>query len=74
MPGYGRLQGIASSRNSSVAKRFLVEISAVAERDISEIWDYISEDSESFATRFVLKLEKEIVKLDRFPEKFPFIP
>lgn len=54
--------------------RFHVEITKAAERDLQEIWDFISQDKPEAASRFVLGLEKSILTLETFPERFPVIP
>ncbi|HIJ82444.1 MAG TPA: type II toxin-antitoxin system RelE/ParE family toxin [Desulfuromonadales bacterium] len=40
--------------------QFKVEISASAERDLEEIWDYITQDNPGNATSFILRLEEHI--------------
>lgn len=53
--------------------KFEVKITAKAEEDIEEIWNFIAEDSQDAATKFALQLEKQISKLERFPERCPLI-
>ncbi len=53
--------------------KFEVKITAKAEEDIEEIWDFIAEDSQDQASSFVLQLEQQIGKLERFPERCPLI-
>lgn len=54
--------------------KFSVEITACAETDIAEIWDYIAQDNRANAKAFVLALEKQIASLETFPERCPRIP
>jgi plasmid stabilization system protein ParE len=53
--------------------KFGVKFTAKAEEDIEEIWGFIAEDSQDEATRFILQLEQQINKLERFPERCPLI-
>jgi plasmid stabilization system protein ParE len=57
-----------------VSAPFKVEISASAERDLEEIWDYIAQDNAGNATSFILQLEKQIYSLELSPDRCPFIP
>ncbi len=52
-------------------KKFIVDITAAAEADVSEIWDYIAQDNRDAATAFVLRMEEQINTLERFPERCP---
>ena len=54
--------------------RFAVSFSGKAEEDLEEIWSFIAADNQDEATRFVLQLEKQIEKLERFPLRCPLIP
>ncbi|WP_366518458.1 type II toxin-antitoxin system RelE/ParE family toxin [Methanocalculus alkaliphilus] len=47
--------------------RYQVEITTVAERDIEEIWDYISSDNTERATAFIVHLEEIIAGLGTLP-------
>jgi toxin ParE1/3/4 len=60
--------------SSRVAKTFRVEITATAEADVAEIWEYIAHDSPEAATAFILHLEAQIDTLEKFPERCPRIP
>lgn len=60
--------------NSSVPKRFSVEITASAEGDISEIWEYIARDKPDAATEFILQLEARIDSLEKYPERCQLVP
>lgn len=54
--------------------RYQVEITAVAERDIEEIWDYLSGDNTERATAFILHLEKSIDGLGTLPLRCSLVP
>ena len=49
-------------------------LSAGADRDLDEIWDYIAQDSSGNAEAFVLALEEQIASLERFPQRCSRIP
>jgi plasmid stabilization system protein ParE len=51
-----------------------VEITPAAERDVEEIWTYITADSPENAAAFILRLEEQIDTLEQFPERCPLIP
>ena len=57
-----------------MAKTFRVEITATAEADVAEIWEYIAHDSPEAATAFILHLEAQIDTLEKFPEHCPRVP
>ncbi len=57
-----------------MAKTFRVEITATAEADITQIWEYIAQDHPETAMDFILRLEKQIDTLANFPERCPPIP
>jgi len=50
-------------------KKYTVDITAAAEADVAEIWEYIAQDNPDAATAFVLRLEEQINTLERFPER-----
>lgn len=52
-------------------KKFNVDITAAAEADVAEIWEYIAQDDPDAATAFILRLEEQIGTLERFPERCP---
>ena len=54
--------------------RFRVRISETAERDVDEIWTFISQDSLEAAAGFILRLEERVSKLEAFPSRCPLIP
>jgi toxin ParE1/3/4 len=49
-------------------------MTASAEADIAEIWDYIAQDNPDAATTFILHLEEQIGTLESFPEQCPLVP
>lgn len=53
---------------------FRVEITANADADIVEIWEYIALESVDNATGFILALEKQINSLQQTPERCSRIP
>jgi toxin ParE1/3/4 len=57
-----------------VPKKFRVDITATAESDVAEIWEYIAQDKPEAATAFVLHLEEQINALENFPERCPLVP
>jgi plasmid stabilization system protein ParE len=56
-----------------VPATFRVEITPVAEGDIAEICDYISQDSPANAASFLAALEEQVGTLEQFPERCPRI-
>lgn len=50
-------------------KKYNVDITAAAEADVNEIWEYIAQDNPDAATAFVLRLEEQIGTLARFPAR-----
>jgi len=57
-----------------VAKKYNVNISFNAQKDLERIFFYIAENSIANAKNFVLELEKKIYSLDTLPERFALIP
>jgi toxin ParE1/3/4 len=55
-------------------KKFRVEITETAEKDIADIWDYIARDSNEAASKFILLFEEQIERLENLPERCPMIP
>lgn len=55
-------------------KKYRVDITATAEADIVEIWDYIAQDNPDAATAFILRLEEQTGTLESFPERCPLVP
>ena len=57
-----------------MAKKYKVYITSNAQRDLGQIFSYISEDSVSNSKKFILELEEKIYSLDTLPERFAYIP
>lgn len=55
-------------------KKYRVDITASAEADISDIWDYTARDNPDAATTFILRLEEQIATLESYPERGPLVP
>lgn len=55
-------------------RRYRVEITAVAEGDIEEIFAFIAQDDPGAARRWVLEVERQISTLEQFPLRCPIIP
>ncbi len=55
-------------------RKYVVEITATAQRDIESNRSYIAQDKPQAAERWVAKIEKRILRLDRFPERYEVIP
>ena len=53
--------------------RFAVSFSRKAEDDLEQIWKFIAADNPSDASSFILRLEKQIDKLERFPQRCSLI-
>ena len=54
--------------------KFRVSITPLAEKDIEEIWSFIAADSPDRALEFVVELERQVSRLERFPLRCPLIP
>lgn len=57
-----------------MTKRFRVEITATAEADVTEIWEYIAQDNPVTASAFILRMEEQIDTLEHFPERCARVP
>ena len=55
-------------------RKYVVDITATAQRDIQANHDYIGGDKPKAADRWVAKIEKRIYALERFPERHEVIP
>lgn len=55
-------------------RTYRVEITATAEADVADIWEYIAQDSPEAASAFILRLEDQIGALERFPKRCPHVP
>jgi plasmid stabilization system protein ParE len=57
-----------------VPKRYRVEITRTAERDLLGIYDYIERDSRQRALKWFREIERQIRTLSRSPKRCPVIP
>ena len=57
-----------------MSKKYSVDITASAESDVAEIWEYIAQDKPEAATAFVLRIEEQIGTLENFPERCQLVP
>jgi toxin ParE1/3/4 len=57
-----------------VPAKFLVKIARTAEVDTEEIWTFIAQDSPDAADRFLWELDRQLVTLERLPERCSLIP
>ncbi len=57
-----------------MAKKYKINISFNAQKDLEHIFFYIAEDSINNAKNFILELEEKIYSLDTMPERFALIP
>jgi toxin ParE1/3/4 len=53
---------------------YSVEITAVAEQDVEEIWSYLAAESQELASTFILQLEGQFQNLEQFPGRCALIP
>ncbi len=53
--------------------KFRVRLTQSAQRDIEDIWDYIAAHNASAAARFVRGLERQMLTLERSPERCAYI-
>jgi len=56
-----------------VGKRYKVNLTQLAQKDLEQIYYYIAADNIKNATNFVLELEINIYSLESFPERQPLI-
>lgn len=61
-------------KNLKVTGIFTVEITATAENDLQEIWEYISRDNIVAPYNLILYIEEQIEKLESSPMHCPLIP
>lgn len=54
--------------------KYLVEIARTAEDDVEDIWSFIAQGNRDAADRFVHELERQLITLGRFPERWPVAP
>ena len=57
-----------------MTKRYKVNITQHAQKDLEHIYHYIAADSVKNASNFIIQLEKEIYTLEQFPHRNPLIP
>jgi len=57
-----------------MARRYRVEITRTAERDIEAIYDFIARDNPTTAREWVREIERQISRLERSPAQCPIIP
>jgi len=57
-----------------VPETFPVEITAAAETDVGEIWEYIAKENIDAANSLVQHLEEQIENLELFPLRCPLLP
>ena len=57
-----------------MTKRYKVNLTQLAQKDLEQIYYYIADDSIHNARNFVLELEKKIYSLESFPDRQPLIP
>ena len=55
-------------------RKYRVEITAIAESDILEIFKYIFSDSKTEAIKWVEEIERQIESLEKFPLRCSIIP
>ena len=60
--------------NSAVTRRYRVEITAAAERDIQRIHDYIARDKPRAAGNWVRQIKRQIRSLGLMPLRCEIIP
>lgn len=56
-----------------MTKRYKVNLTQLAQKDLEQIYYYIAADNIINAGNFVLELEKKIYSLETFPERQPLI-
>ena len=57
-----------------MAKKYKINISFNAEKDLEYVFFYIAEDSINNAKKFILELEEKIYSLETMPERFALLP
>ncbi len=55
-------------------KKYQVNLTQQAQKDLEQIFYYIADDSIKNATNFIFQLEDKVYSLEDFPERNPFIP
>jgi plasmid stabilization system protein ParE len=57
-----------------MARRYRVEITRTAERDVEAIYDVIAGDNPTAARKWVAEVERQISTLEQSPARCPIIP
>ncbi len=57
-----------------MAKKYKINISFNAQKDLEYVYFYIAEDSINNAKKFILDLEEIIYSLETMPERFALLP
>lgn len=57
-----------------MAKRFRVDLTRAAQRDIESIYDYIRRDNPKAAQQWLEELDRQISALEQSPARCPIIP
>ena len=57
-----------------MAKKFRVDLTRAAQRDIESTYDFISRDNPTAADGWLAELERQISTLERSPARCPVIP
>jgi toxin ParE1/3/4 len=57
-----------------VARKFKINLTFNAQKDLEHIFFYIADDSLNNAKKIILELEERISSLDTMPERFALIP
>lgn len=55
-------------------QKFQVEITATAQSDIKEIFQYVASDNKKAAINLIEEIERQIDSLEKFPARCPVIP
>lgn len=57
-----------------MARKYRVEITAIAESDIKDIFEYICRDNRTAAVKWIDEIDRQIDTLGKFPLRCPIIP
>ncbi|MHB8773414.1 MAG: type II toxin-antitoxin system RelE/ParE family toxin [Syntrophales bacterium] len=55
-------------------EKYRVDITASAEADITESWDYLAQENPDSASAFILRMEEQIGTPAYFPERCSLVP
>jgi toxin ParE1/3/4 len=64
----------STSRNLELPKKYKVKLTASAQKDLDDIWVFISQNNPLNAIEFLDQIEKRVLGLAIFPERNPIIP